>query len=53
MKTADKYGYCERELIEEFMGEHEVVKALYAVAQRSVGRRTDREQRLLKMFNAV
>ena len=53
MKTADKYGYCERELIEEFMGEHEVVKALYAVAQRSFVRRTTRAQQLLEIFNVA
>ena len=53
MKTADKYGYCERELIEEFMVEHEVVKALYAVAQRSFVRRTTRAQQLLEIFNVA
>ena len=53
MKTADKYGYCERELIEEFMGEHEVVKALYAVAQRSFVNRTNRAQQLLEIFNVA
>ena len=53
MKTADKYGYCERERIEEFLGEHEVVKALYAVAQRSFVRRTTRAQQLLEIFNVA
>ena len=53
MKTADKYGYCERELIEEFMVEHEVVKALYAVAQRSVVQSMGLELWLLKIFNAA
>ena len=53
MKTADKYGYCERELIKEFMVEHEVVKALYAVAQRSFVRRTTRAQQLLEIFNVA
>ena len=53
MKTADKYGYCERELIEEFMVEHEVVKALYAVAQRSFVNRTNRAQQLLEIFNVA
>ena len=53
MKTADKYGYCERELIKEFMGEHEVVKALYAVVQGSFTHSMGFEQWLLKIFNAA
>ena len=53
MKTADIYGYCERELIEEFLGEHEVVKELYEAARRSGMQSMDLEQRLLRIFNAA
>ena len=39
MNTATNNGFHERQSIEEFLGEHEVVKELYAVARRSFGRR--------------
>ena len=53
MNTATNSEFYERQSIEEFLGEHEVVKALYAVAQRSVVHSMDLEWRLLTIFNAA
>ena len=53
MNTATNNGFHERQSIEEFLGEHEVVKALYAVAQRSFVNRTNRAQQLLEIFNVA
>lgn len=52
MKTADKYGYSERERIREFLVEHEVVKALYEVARIKLEQK-DRRKSLLRLFNAA
>lgn len=52
MKTADKYGYSERERIREFLVEHSMVRELYAVAQRKFEQnRMNTSGQLLKLFN--
>lgn len=53
MNTATNSEFYERQSIEEFLGEHEVVMALYAVAQRGFVRRTNRAQQLLEIFNVA
>ena len=51
MNTATNNGFHERQSIEEFLGEHEVVKELYEAARRSVGETPDRDRELLRAFN--
>ena len=53
MNTATNNGFHERQSIEEFLGEHEVVKELYAVARRSFVHSLGLEQWLLKIFNTA
>lgn len=53
MNTATNNGFHERQSIEEFLGEHEVVKELYEAARRSFTYSMDFEQWFLKIFNAA
>lgn len=53
MSTATNNEFYERQSIGEFLGEHEVVMALYAVAQRGFVRSMNRTRQLLEIFNVA
>lgn len=53
MNTATNNEFYERQSIEEFLVEHEVVRALYVVAQRGFVRSMNRTRQLLEIFNVA